>query len=209
MTLEIDVYADVVCPWCFIGHRRLSNVLGDRSGVEVRHHPYVLQAGAPPEGEDLHAMLRARYGSDPKPMFARVEQAARESGIALDLSRQAMTYNTVAAHTLLRHAGSRGTQHALLDALFSAYFLEARNIADLAVLADIGSRHGFSADEVRRIVSDPEELSKTEVEVAAAARRGVRGVPLFILDKRLVLNGAQSEETFRDAIAKAEAGQQP
>ena len=205
MSLEIDVYADIVCPWCFIGYRRLASVLRERDDAVVRHHPYVLQPDAPPEGEDLHAMLRSRYGTDPKPMFARVEEAARDAGIPLDLSKQPMTYNTLAAHTLLRHAAPKGTEHALLGDLFSAYFLEARNVADISVLIDVASRHGFSAEEVRRIVSDGEELSKTEDDVVAAARRGIRGVPLFIINNRIVLSGAQREETFRDAIAKAEA----
>jgi predicted DsbA family dithiol-disulfide isomerase len=202
--VEIDVYADVVCPWCFIGHRRLESVLRDEPDAIVRHHPYILQAGAPPEGEDLHAMLRDRYGTEPQAMFARVEEAAHDSGIPLDLSKQPMTYNTVAAHTLLRHASGNETQRALLGALFSAYFIDARNIADADVLADIASHHGFSADEARRLVSDPAELSITVRESGAAAQRGIRGVPLFIVNRRLVLSGAQSEETFRETIRKAQ-----
>lgn len=202
--VEIDAYADVVCPWCFIAHRRLAAIVREREDVIVRHRPYILQAGAPPEGEDLHAMLRARYGAEPATVFARVEEAAHDAGIPLDLTKQPMTYDTVAAHTLLRHAAAKETQHELLDALFSAYFLEARNIADADVLAEIAAPYGFPAAEVRRLLSDPAELAATETESRAAAQRGIRGVPLFILNDRLVLAGAQREATFRETIAKAQ-----
>jgi predicted DsbA family dithiol-disulfide isomerase len=129
--LEIDVYADVVCPWCFIGSRRLESVLGSLPGTPtaaVRHHPYILHPDAPPEGIDLQAMLRSRYGTDPSRVFERVEAAARESGIPLDLSKQRKVYSTVAAHTLLRHAQAKGTQRALLDALFAAYFFRRETL---------------------------------------------------------------------------------
>ena len=204
MTLQIDVFSDIVCPWCFIGMRRLESVL-DSFGedVELRHHPYVLQPDAPAEGMDLHAMLRARYGTDPAQLFERAEAAARETGIPLDLSKQRMTYSTVAAHTLLRHAQEKGTQRALADALFEAYFLEARNVADPAVLAEVTTRHGFSADEVMRLVTDETELEETRREVEEAARIGVRGVPLFIFSRRLVLSGAQPVEVFRKAVSDA------
>jgi predicted DsbA family dithiol-disulfide isomerase len=206
--MTIDVYSDVVCPWCFIGTRRLSAVLASLDGeidATVRHHPYVLQPGTPSEGTDLHRMLRERYGTDPAEMFVTVEAAAREAGIPLDLSKQRMTYSTLGAHTLLRHAEEKGTQHALLDALFTAYFLDARNVSDPAVLADVATKHGFTAGEVERLLADETELARTRSEVREAAMRGVRGVPLFIFNQRLVLSGAQPADVFRDAIAKARA----
>ena len=156
--LTIDLYSDVVCPWCFIGTRRLAAVLDELAEevqAEIRHHPYLLNPGAPAGGLDLHAQLAERYGTDPTPMFARVEAVAREVGIPLDLSRQRYTYDTTAAHTLLRHAATKGSQAELADELFVAYFLDARDISDPSVLADVGARHGFTRDEVRQLVGDP------------------------------------------------------
>ena len=204
--LTIDLFSDIACPWCFIGTRRLGQVLAELDGeveVEVNHHPYLLQPDAPPEGVDLQAQLRERYGTDPLPMFSRVEEAARGAGIELDLSKQRYSYDTTGAHTLLRHAGARGTQGALSDALFSAYFLEARHIADVEVLSEIAAEHGFTAEEASRILSDEQELALTRMEAGDAMRQGVRGVPLFIFNRRYSLSGAQPLEIFHEAIRRS------
>lgn len=204
--LEIDIYSDIGCPWCFIGTRRLRAVVDSlpaEIGVEVRHHPYMLNPGAPPEGTDVHAMLAEKYGGDPTPMFARVEAAARDAGIPLDLSRQRYAFDTAAAHTLLRHAEHKGTQAELADALFVAYFLEARNVSDTEVLVAVAGAHGFTAAEVERLVHDEAELALTRLEAQDATRNGIRGVPFFILNDRYSLSGAQPPEIFREAIARA------
>jgi len=137
MKVRIDVYADLVCPWCFIGFLRLNAALdstGRGGEVAIRHRPFVLHPDAPPEGLDLSTMLERKYGVESHRLFERVEAAAIDTGIRLDLSRQRRTYSTIAAHTLLRHAGERGTQHALTDSLFAAYFLRAQNIGAPDVL---------------------------------------------------------------------------
>src|SRR5689334_18662338 len=115
-SLSVDVFSDVVCPWCLIGTRRLSQVLSaweEPLEATVRHHAFFLDPSTPAGGLDLQAMLRKKYGVDPQTMFGRVEAAARETGIQLDLSKQAFIYPTVRAHTLIRHAAEKGTQHAL------------------------------------------------------------------------------------------------
>ncbi|HEY9514618.1 MAG TPA: DsbA family oxidoreductase [Gemmatimonadaceae bacterium] len=204
--LQIDLYSDIACPWCFIGTRRLEAVIasfGDDLDVIVRHHPYLLHPDAPPEGVDLAEMLARKYGADPRSMFARVEAAARGAGIPLDYSKLTYAYPTIAAHTLLRHAYEKGTQRALTDALFVAYFLDARNVADVEVLVDVATRHGFTADEVRALVRDEGELARTRSEAQEAAASGVSGVPLFILNDRYSLSGAQPSDVFRKAITMA------
>jgi predicted DsbA family dithiol-disulfide isomerase len=204
--LEIDIFSDIVCPWCFIGTRRLESVLDsldDEGKVVVRHHPFLLHPEAPPEGLDLRQTLADRYGVDPSSMLHRVEAAARESGIPLDLSKQPRTYSTIAAHTLLRHAERKGTQRALHEALFTAYFLDGRNIADPAVLSDVATKHGFAPDEAKHLAGDEAEIIQTLADVEATAARGIRGVPVFILNGRRVLAGAQPVDVLRDAIAKA------
>src|SRR5580658_347341 len=118
--LSIDIVSDVICPWCFIGARRLDQALASLTEpitAEVSFHPFLLDPKTPPEGADLRERLRAKYGVDPERMFARVEAAARESGIPLDFSKVRRTPSTVAAHTLLDAAYPKGTQHALAGAL--------------------------------------------------------------------------------------------
>jgi predicted DsbA family dithiol-disulfide isomerase len=205
-TLNIDVFSDVVCPWCFIGTRRLNRALASLDppvDVTIRHHPFLLNPDTPAGGMNIAEHLREKYGRDPRPMFATVEAAARDSGIELDLSKQAYSYPTVAAHTLLRHAPDPATQLALADALFVAHFLDARNISDPDVLVDIAARHGFEPGVARRLVEDEAELEVTRTEAGRAAASGIRGVPFFVFDNRLAVSGGQREEVFRDAIQQA------
>lgn len=201
---RIDVVTDVVCPWCFIGVVRLDQAIA-AAGIdaEIVHHPFFLDADTPPEGVDVAGKLRKRYGGDVSAMFARVEGEARSSGIALDLSRQPRQRPTAAAHTLIRQAFGKGTQHALAKALFQAHFMDGRNIADPEVLAEIGAEHGFTNEEARRLVTDPVELAVTREAALSAAASGISGVPFFILDRRLALSGCQPIESFRQALTEA------
>jgi predicted DsbA family dithiol-disulfide isomerase len=206
--LLIDTYSDIVCPWCFIGTRRLQLAIGSLDPVppvELRYRPYLLHPDAPPDGIDLRDMLSQKYGGDPRRMFERVEAAARDAGIPLDFSRLSRTYSTLAAHTLLRHAREKGTQRELADALFTAYFIDARNISDADVLADVAGKHGFAEGEVERLTGDDDELVRTGREAQAAAISGIRGVPHFVLNGRYSLSGAQPVDLFRTAIARAQS----
>ena len=204
--LDIDIVSDVICPWCFIGSRRLEQALAPPpEGIEVgvTYRPFLLDPSTPKEGADLRERLRAKYGADPEMMFASVEAAARSSGIPLDFSKVRRTPSTIAAHSLLRHAIDKGTQAALARALFEGYFLEGRDIGDADVLAGIAGAHGFEADEAIRLVRDEGELARTREEAGEAAASGVRGVPFFVLGGRLAVSGAQSVEVLRGAIGRA------
>ncbi|MDC0719466.1 DsbA family oxidoreductase [Nannocystis bainbridge] len=202
--MHIDIVSDIACPWCFIGIERLERALAE-TGAEatVTLHPFLLDPDGPDSGTDLRERLRQKFGGDPTPAFANVERAARESGIALDFAKVHMGYPTLRAHTLLRHSVAKGSQRALSRALFAAYFLEGKNIADPAVLAELAAPHGFAAEEVAALVGDARELAETRQEAEHAARNGVRGVPLFIFDGRTALSGAQPEAVFRETIRKA------
>lgn len=204
--LTIEIYSDITCPWCFIGTRRLADVLASlEAGADtaVTHRPFLLNPDAPAEGLDLATHLREKYRRDPHDLFRMVEVAAERTGIDLDLSRQPMAYPTVAAHTLLRHAAPKGTARPLLDALFEAYFLAGRNIADQGVLAEVASAHGFTPDEVNRIVGSEADLALTRSEASAALAQGIRGVPHFTFGETVSFSGAQAPEVFDAAIRQA------
>jgi predicted DsbA family dithiol-disulfide isomerase len=136
-------------------------------------------------------------------MFATVEAAARSSGIPLDFAKVRRTPSTVPAHTLLRHAIGRGTQRTLARALFEAYFLQGRDVGDADVLAAIAASHGFDADEAKGLIRDDDELQQTREESAELAASGVSGVPFFVFDGRLAVNGAQPPDVLRGAIERA------
>lgn len=207
--LRVEVVSDVVCPWCLIGTRRLELALA-AAGVadaDVEFRPFLLDPATPPEGEDLRGRLRRKYGN-PEPMFARVEAAARQSGIELDFAKVRRAVSTVGAHTLLRHARVRGTQGAFVKALFAAYFLEGQDVSDATLLAALATQHGFEGGEAARLLGDEGELERTRVEAAEAARAGVGGVPFTVVGGRHAVAGAQPVEVFRQAIERAllEAG---
>jgi predicted DsbA family dithiol-disulfide isomerase len=202
--LRIEVVSDVVCPFCLIGTRRLEQALA-RTGTEaeITFHPFLLDPSTPKEGADLRERLRRKYGGDPNAMFARVEAFARESDIALDFSKVTKTFNTTAAHTLIRHAKAKGTQVALTKELFDAYFLRGEDLGDLDVLAKLAAAHGFSLDEARRLATDEGELATTREQAAEAVAEGIGGVPFFVFEGRLAVSGAQPVEVFERAIRQA------
>ncbi|HYO67300.1 MAG TPA: DsbA family oxidoreductase [Archangium sp.] len=207
--LTIDVYSDIVCPWCFISSRRLKNVLEsleEQVNVTVNHHAFFLRPTTPPEGLDLREYYRKKYGDQLKSLFAPVEAEARSSGIPLDLTKQSMAYQTAAAHTLIRHAHAKGTQLQLTDALFNAYFIDAKNVGNPEVLAEIAAPYGFEVQEARRLAQDEAELAITRREAEQALSQGIRGVPLFAFNKRFSLSGGQPPNAFRLAIQKALEG---
>jgi predicted DsbA family dithiol-disulfide isomerase len=201
--LSIEVVSDVVCPWCFIGEHRLAQAL-ERAGVdaEVRFSPFLLDPSTPLEGADLRERLRAKYRLDPEVMFDRVERAAAESGLALDFDVVERSCNTIAAHTLLRHARARGTQVALARDLFEGYFVRGENVGEPSVLAGIAARHGFEPDEALALLSDERELAATRDEAAAQQRRGVTGVPFFVFQGRFAVSGAQPVEVLMQVLER-------
>lgn len=203
--LKVDVYSDVVCPWCFIGGERLRQVLAslpEPMDVELSYKTYLLDPGVPEEGKDLAKRLEAKYGQNAGEIFARPTQAARELGLPLDFSKVPNTYNTLNAHTLLRHAKA-DQQPALARAFFEAYFLQGKNISQEAVLLPLATAHGFSAEEVKRLLADNGERNATMIAANDTQKLGIRGVPTFVFNDKVGLSGAQPEAIFRQAIAES------
>jgi len=205
MTIRIDLYTDIVCPWCLIGTKRLDNVLQSQFSqidVDIVHHPVLLHPDCPPEGISIADLLTAKFGQfDPKTLFARPEAEARTVGIALNLAKQPPLYPTTPGHTLIRLARPLGTQHRLSMALGSAYFLDQRNISDLEVLADVASRHGFSREQARLLASSPAEIAGTRREATASAEKGVKTVPHLLVNG--VLTSCQDEASIAAALQLA------
>ena len=204
-TIKVDLFTDVVCPWCLIGSKRLDDAIAKLPAdvtVDVENLPFYLDPNTPPEGYDVAEMLRSKYGRDPKTIWAHAEEQARLSGIDLDLSKQPRTFPTQKAHTLVRLARAKGTQHKLANAIAWQYFMEHRLVNEPDVLADIATRYGFTREEALADVSDPRELETSHEMAVWAAQQGIQGVPFFVFDNKFALSGAQPAEVFDMAFAK-------
>ncbi len=203
--IKIDVWTDVVCPWCLIGSARLDQAIAglpEDVSVEVENHPFYLDPNTPPEGYDVGEMLNKKYGREPREIWSRAEEQARLAGIDLDLSQQPRTFPTQKAHTVVRLAKPKGTQHELANAIAAAYFLEHRQVNDDNVLADIAAEHGFTREEALGDMRDPRELEQSHQLAIWAAQQGIQGVPFFIFDGKFALSGAQPQEVFEAAFKK-------
>jgi predicted DsbA family dithiol-disulfide isomerase len=204
--LKIDFYSDITCPWCIIGQHRLDKVLAEcfqNIDVDIEHHPIELLPDCPSEGVRIADFMMSRHGvTNPSVLWARPHAEARASGMDLDLSRQPFAYPTIGAHTLIRLARERGTQHALAGAILSSYFHKARNISNHDTLADIASEHGFKREEVMARLQSPNERSITARQIAQSRARGVSTVPHFNIGGISII-GAQREQEIASTIEEA------
>lgn len=204
-SIRIDLFTDIVCPWCLIGTARLDQVLAGLDKdvqVEIFHHPFLLDPTTPESGQNTRERLKEKYGGDIEAMQARVEAAARDAGVALDMKVQPMSYPTVKPHTLIRAAAPE-QQYGLAKAFAAAYFLEGKNITDDAILADIAVDHGFDRAEALALVNDQDELDTTKALAVSASQQGINGVPFFIFNNQFAISGGQPPEVFARAFRVA------
>ncbi|QIN79360.1 hypothetical protein GBA65_13515 [Rubrobacter marinus] len=207
----VDVYADVVCPWCYVGERRLERALAMRPGIEVerRWRPFQLQPGMPGGGMPWDVFARRKFGGEAnaRGAFARLTEVGEGEGIRFDFDRVASAPNTVDAHRLILLAGEhdRGAQWRLVDALFEAYFSGGRNLNDHEHLAGIATNAGLSGDEVRRYLAGEEGRAEVRASQEEAYGRGIQGVPLYAFGNGSVVAGAQPVEAFVRVLDGARA----
>ena len=204
-SIHIDLFTDIVCPWCLIGTARLDQALAaldPEVKVDITHHPFLLDPSTPREGRHTKQWLEAKYGGDVSAMQGRVEQTAREVGIPLDMSVQPMSYPTIEPHTLIRLAPP-AHQYGLAKAYARAYFLEGRNITDRELLADIAAEHGYAREDALALLADENEHNTTQAMAVSAAQQGVNGVPFFIFNNQFAISGGQPPDVFARAFRVA------
>ncbi len=210
--MRIEIFSDVVCPWCYIGKRRLDAVLQSPAGddVDVHWRPYQLYPGMPPGGllreafllarnpgvEDLDA-LRARIPS-------RIRSEAREVGLEFDFAAMEYMPNTRLAHRLLAAAGAQArVQHELAEVLFRYYFCEGRHVGDPDVLADAAVEVGMDERAVRNLLAGDEGIAELDRQLERGIELGVSGVPCFLLGGAFMLPGAQTTDVIESFIVRA------
>jgi predicted DsbA family dithiol-disulfide isomerase len=210
-SFPIDVVSDVVCPWCYIGKRRLaaalSRVVGEHRDVDfaVSWHPFQLNPELPATGADRKDYLEAKFGGPQQAaeIYERVRAVGTTVGIAFDFDAIARQPNTLDAHRLIGWAQQRGAADTLVEKLFRAYFLEGRFIGDRAVLAAIAGDAGFDADAAVAMLESNQGVDDVQGMDRRVRELGVSGVPFFIFDSRLAVSGAQEADALVGVIEEA------
>jgi len=209
--MRVDVWSDLVCPWCYIGKRRLERALAEfpgRERVEIVHRSFQLNPSAP-MGTTARRRdyLMAKYGwsaAQAEKIDADMERRAAADGLEYHLSTEGLTGNTFDAHRLVHLARERGRQDAAVERFFRAYFTEQRSLFDHASLAMLAVDVGLKPDDVQRVLDDDEYSDGVTADSNEARALGVTGVPFFVLDGRLGVSGAQPVEVFTEVLSRAE-----
>jgi predicted DsbA family dithiol-disulfide isomerase len=209
MPLTVEIWSDIVCPWCYIGKRRFEAALaqfahGDE--VEVRFRSFELDPGAPvmPEGSGAER-LAAKYGipvAEAEAMQARVTETAAADGLEYQLDR-ARGGNTFDAHRLLHLAAAQGVQADAKERLMRAYFTEGEPISDPETLVRLAAEAGVDADAAREVLAGDRYAAEVRDDEQLAAQLGIRGVPFFVLDRRYGVSGAQPPAALLQALEQA------
>lgn len=205
--MQIDFIADVVCPWCYLGWRRLEKALAMRPDVKANivWRPYQLDPTLPEQGVDRKAYMAAKF-PDPERRAAIgkiLADAAAEDDIVLNLDAVAVSPNTNAAHRVIRWAQTAGLQEPVLEGVLSAYFTHGKDIGDPVVLADIAGAAGMDRLLVLKLLSEGADKDTITREHQMAHEAGVSGVPFMIFDGKLAVSGAEPPERLVKAIDKA------
>ena len=200
-TLAVEVVSDVICPWCFVGKRRMeqaSRQLGDDLRLAVRWRPFQLNPTMPKEGLDRRTYRTAKFGSweHSQALDAQIAAVGREVGVAFCHDLMARTPNTFDAHRLIWLAGQEGKQDEVVEALFRAYFTEGRDIGDSSVLADLAAEAGLPRERASAFLRSDEGSAEVSVEEAQARRLGISGVPTILVGGVPVFSGALRAETM-------------
>jgi predicted DsbA family dithiol-disulfide isomerase len=212
MTLQIDVISDVVCPWCYIGKRRLTRALellrasvDEVPQVQVVWHPFQLNPDLPREGMDRSQYLALKFGSRAPQIYARVAGVGQSVGIAFAFERIVRQPNTAAPHQLIALARLHGIQDEMVETLFRGYFLEGVDLTRPDNLVALARRAGLDGEVARTCLDDDAQRQAILAEDRQARSLGVSGVPFFIFGQRLAMSGAQEPEQLLRALAEASA----
>jgi len=206
--LRIDIYSDVVCPWCYVGKRRLERALAQLNGAaqaRITWRPFQLNPTMPSDGMDRTTYLKAKFGG--LEAFGRMEEqllaAGADEQISFAFERVARTPNTFAAHRLIWYAEQRGRQDVTVESLFRGYFMEGADIGSVPVLGQLAGRAGLDVAAVESFLHSEEGITEVKAEEAAGHRLGIHGVPYFVLNGSISISGAQPPDIFMSAFEQA------
>ncbi len=210
--MKIDVYSDMVCPWCRIGKKNMNDAIDawhEQTGqeVEVSYHAYQLDPTLPPEGLPFNSVMEKKMGGAERlrPMLQRVTEAGANVGVTFRFDNVERMPNTVLAHRITALLPQED-EATWIEAVMTAYFEDGRDIAKLDVLLEIAAELGLNAEEARRLLDNGEGQEAVEQDMAAAKGIGISGVPFFIIDNKYALSGAYPSAQFLEAFKKIAQG---
>jgi predicted DsbA family dithiol-disulfide isomerase len=210
--LQIDVVSDVVCPWCFIGKRRLEQAIAlcPDIPVEVNFRPYFLNPWVPRAGMTRTDYLTKKFGSVERygEIAQRVATAAAEEGLTYAVDKMSRQPNTLDSHRVIFWARNSGAQACVKQRLMDFYFTEGANLSDQEVLVKAATECGMDGEEVRRLLATDADVERVTQEAESARSAGINGVPTFIFGGAFSTSGAQPPETLAEIIAYAAAEQE-
>jgi predicted DsbA family dithiol-disulfide isomerase len=204
--VRIDVVSDVVCPWCFIGKRRLEKAiaLNPDIPVEVHWRPYFLNDWIPREGISREQYLTTKFGSPEryKGIAQRVSAAASAEGLIYAIDKISRQPNTLDAHRLIRWADATGKAAEMKQKLMDLYFTEGADLTNHAVLVQAAADIGLDPEDIRAALESDRDVAEVEREALSAKEAGIEGVPCFIFSGKFAVSGAQEPEYLAEAIAR-------
>lgn len=204
----LDIFSDPICPWCYIGKRRLEKALDGMAPGErpqIRWRAFMLNPDMPADGMERNAYLARKFGSSQRAfeLYDTIARAGFEEGILFAFDRIYRTPSTMKAHRLIRRAAERGCQTEIVDQLFIRYFTQGVDIGDVDALVAVAEGAGLDGPQTRAFLESDEEADVVLAEHNLAQRIGINGVPCFILDGRYAVSGAQSPEVLQRMIETA------
>lgn len=203
--MQIDVISDTVCPWCFIGKRRLQRAMEMRPNIafDVKWRPYQLDTTVPRGGMDRQAYMRMKFGEDPNKiveMYKLIAAEGAKDGIEFDFTSIQRRPNTLDSHRLIRWAEGHGVQDEVVERLFIAYFENGEDIGDVRVLADIADISGMDGVVTAQMLEEGTDLELVAREDQIAREMGVTGVPAMIFGGKLAVSGAREPQVLVSVI---------
>ncbi len=209
--MKIDIIFDTVCPWCYIGKRRLEMALSMRPQIKAKPNwrPFLLNPEMPPEGIDRTAYLVKKFGSESRVrrIYGAIGEAGQSVEIDFAFERIDKTPNSVDSHRLVRFAHERGLADEVAEALFVEFFINGRDIGDLRVLTEIGAANGLDAKEVEAYLNTDADVDTIHDENVRAHRLGINGVPSFAFNEKFVISGAQEPQVLARMLDAALANE--
>lgn len=207
--IKLDIMSDPICPWCYIGKAHLDRALADHPDhpFVIEWHPFQLNPDMPTGGMDRRAYLEGKFGGKEGAVraYAPVVEHAQAAGLKIDFEGMKRTPNTLDAHRLIHWAGIEGRQTAAVSALFKAYFVDARDIGDAEVLADIADSIEMDAGVVAKLLQSDADVEDIRRRDAHSRQMGITSVPTFIVAGKHAVPGAQPPELWHKVIAELTA----